>query len=57
MPRPQVEFAVPLAAAGVLLAIGVPAWQRGHAWVGGACVAAALLVAGKIAWTWWRSRP
>jgi hypothetical protein len=45
-----------LAALAVLLAIGVPALQRGQAWRGGLCLGAASGIAAWWLWSWWRAR-
>lgn len=47
MAHARPEYAILLAIIGVLLAIGIPAWQRGQVVVGGLCMTAAL---GLIAW-------
>lgn len=44
MARPRPEFVMPLAALGVLLAIGIPALRRGEGGVGWTCVGAAAAV-------------
>jgi hypothetical protein len=54
--RARPEFAIALAAVGVLLAIGVPAWQRGDAVRGGACIGLAIAVAAWFAFGPWRAR-
>ncbi len=47
MAHARPEYAILLAIVGVLLAIGIPSWQRGQVVIGGVCMAAAL---GVIAW-------
>ena len=56
MPRAHPEFALHLAAIGVLLAIGVPSLHRGQALVGWACVVAAGAVAAWLAIGFIRAR-
>lgn len=44
MSRPRTEWVMPLAAIGVLLAIGVPALQRGESLIGWGCIGGAFAV-------------
>jgi hypothetical protein len=48
MPQARTEYAITLALAGVLLSIGVPAWQRGQVRTGIACIGLGIVV---LAWT------
>jgi hypothetical protein len=47
MPRARTDFTVALSLSGVLLAIGIPALQRGQVRTGAACIAGAIVV---LAW-------
>jgi hypothetical protein len=48
MAQARTEYAVPLALAGVLLSIGIPAWQRGELRTGAVCIVLGIVV---LAWT------
>jgi hypothetical protein len=48
MAQARTEFAVPLALAGALLSIGIPAWQRGQVRTGAVCIVLGIVV---LAWT------
>lgn len=50
------EYAIRLALVGILLAIGVPALQRGETTLGVAFVTAGVVVAAWTAWQRWHAR-
>lgn len=56
MAHARPEYAIVLAVIGVLLAIGIPALQHDQLWIGGICIALAVLVVGWVLLAVKRSR-
>lgn len=56
MAHARPEYAIVLALLGILLAVGIPALQRGQLVVGGVCIALAAVVAVWSGLAMWRER-